>query len=62
MNPFEDFDLDLSKIQNLSGIDPLDASDEGQGSGGGIGGTIVNATCASQGGITCLLSMIVGCV
>ena len=58
MNPFENFDLDLSKIQNLSGIDPLDASDEGQGGGS----TVVHAACATCGGIACWLSMVVGCV
>ena len=33
MSPFEDFDLDLLKIQNVGGIDPLDSSDWGDPSG-----------------------------
>jgi len=37
MSPFEDFDLDLLKIQNMGGITPLDASEDGNPSSSGSG-------------------------
>ena len=39
MSPFEDFDLDILKLQPLGGISPLDASD-GNFDPGGSGGIL----------------------
>lgn len=38
MNLFEDFDIDILKLQNLDSVNPLDASDDGNQGGTGHGG------------------------
>lgn len=52
MSPFDDFDLDLLKLQILSGVDSLDASDAGDQGGGS--GSSKNASCIVTNPITIL--------
>lgn len=52
MSPFEDFNLDLMKLQNLSGVDSLDASDDGNQGGGSASSK--NASCIVTNTITIL--------
>ena len=46
MDLFEDFDIDILKLQNLDSVNPLDSSDEGNPGGPGHNGSGVGCITA----------------
>ena len=44
MDLFEDFDIDILKLQNLDSINPFDSSDDGNQGGTGHGGSGLECT------------------
>lgn len=60
MSPFEDFDLDLLKIQNMGGITPL--NDDTGGGGSGMGSVSTSLPTPVWDEIATMVSRATNCV